>query len=49
VKDNCVFHTRLAVHKVYTKVGFCGRDRNAARATLGEGLSVSAFPRYVPV
>jgi hypothetical protein len=26
-----------------------GRDRNAARATLGEGLSVSAFPRYVPV
>jgi transposase-like protein len=26
-----------------------GRDRNAARATLGEGLSVSAFPLDVPV
>ena len=26
-----------------------GRDRNTARATLGEGLAVSAFPRYVPV
>jgi hypothetical protein len=26
-----------------------GRDRNAVRATLGEGLSVSAFPLYVPV
>ena len=25
------------------------RDRNAARATLGEGLAVSAFPLYVPV
>jgi hypothetical protein len=25
-----------------------GRDRNAARATLGLGLAVSAFPRYVP-
>jgi hypothetical protein len=28
---------------------FSGRDRNAARATLGHGLAVSAFPRYVPV
>jgi alpha-N-arabinofuranosidase len=28
----------------------CGcRDRNTARATLGIGLAVSAFPRYVPV
>jgi hypothetical protein len=26
-----------------------GRDRNTARATLGHGLAVSAFPRYVPV
>ena len=26
-----------------------GRDRGTARATLGEGLAVSAFPRYVPV
>jgi len=26
-----------------------GRDRGAARATLGEGLAVSAFPLYVPV
>ena len=26
-----------------------GRDRNAARAALGKGLAVSAFPRYVPV
>ena len=26
-----------------------GRDRNTARATLGKGLAVSAFPRYVPV
>ncbi|MGH8491257.1 MAG: hypothetical protein ACREXS_20935 [Gammaproteobacteria bacterium] len=26
-----------------------GRDRNATRATLGKGLSVSAFPLYVPV
>jgi hypothetical protein len=26
-----------------------GRDRGTARATLGEGLSVSAFPLYVPV
>ena len=26
-----------------------GRDRNAARATLGEGLAVSAFPLSVPV
>ena len=25
-----------------------GRDRNAARATLGQSLAVSAFPRYVP-
>ena len=25
------------------------RDRNAARATLGKGLAVSAFPLYVPV
>ena len=25
------------------------RDRNTARATLGKGLAVSAFPRYVPV
>jgi len=24
------------------------RDRNAARATLGKGLAVSAFPLYVP-
>jgi len=26
-----------------------GRDRNTASATLGKGLSVSAFPLYVPV
>jgi hypothetical protein len=26
-----------------------GRDRGTARATLGEGLSVSAFPRYARV
>ena len=26
-----------------------GRDRNAMRATLGKGLSVSAFPLVVPV
>jgi integrase len=26
-----------------------GRDRDTARATLGQGLAVSAFPRYVPV
>jgi hypothetical protein len=26
-----------------------GRDRDTARATLGHGLAVSAFPRYVPV
>jgi len=26
-----------------------GRDRNAARATLGNSLAVSAFPLYVPV
>jgi len=25
-----------------------GRDRDTARATLGQGLAVSAFPRYVP-
>jgi hypothetical protein len=25
------------------------RDRNTARATLGKGSAVSAFPRYVPV
>ena len=25
------------------------RDRNTARATVGKGLAVSAFPRYVPV
>jgi len=29
--------------------GIPGRDRNTARATLGQGLAVSAFPRYVPV
>ena len=31
--------------------GICvgGRDRNAARAALGKGLAVSAFPRDVPV
>ncbi len=28
---------------------YLGRDRNTARATLGKGLSVSAFPPYVPV
>ena len=26
-----------------------GRDRDTARATLSQGLAVSAFPRYVPV
>ena len=26
-----------------------GRDRDAARLTLGKGLAVSAFPLYVPV
>ncbi len=26
-----------------------GRDRTMARATLGRGLAVSAFRRYVPV
>ena len=26
-----------------------GRDRDTARATVGEGLAVSAFPLYVPV
>jgi len=26
-----------------------GRDRNTTRATLGQSLSVSAFPLYVPV
>ena len=26
-----------------------GRDRGTARATLGNGLAVSAFPLYVPV
>jgi hypothetical protein len=26
-----------------------GRDRDTARAALGQGLAVSAFPRYVPV
>ena len=26
-----------------------GRDRDTARPTLGQGLAVSAFPRYVPV
>jgi CheY-like chemotaxis protein len=26
-----------------------GWDRGTARATLGEGLAVSAFPLYVPV
>jgi CBS domain-containing protein len=32
------------------EVKYCfGRDRGTARATLGEGLSVSAFPLYVPV
>jgi hypothetical protein len=29
--------------------GCRGRDRGTARATLGEGLAVSAFPLYVPV
>ena len=29
--------------------GAYGRDRNTARATLGRGLAVSAFPLYVPV
>src|SRR5580700_11554821 len=29
--------------------GWVGRDRDTARATLGQGLAVSAFPRYVPV
>jgi hypothetical protein len=28
---------------------YLGRERNTARATLGKGLSVSAFPLYVPV
>jgi hypothetical protein len=26
-----------------------GRDRGTARASLGQGLAVSAFPLYVPV
>ena len=28
---------------------FRSRDRGTARATLGKGLAVSAFPLYVPV
>jgi ATP-dependent Clp protease ATP-binding subunit ClpX len=31
------------------KVAAPGRDRDTARATVGQGLAVSAFPRYVPV
>ena len=32
-----------------TDVQAMGRDRNTTRATLGQSLSVSAFPLYVPV
>jgi hypothetical protein len=42
----------LALHRQRRhpgKVSYRGRDRNAARAALGKGLAVSAFPRYVPV
>ena len=47
-----------ALHTMRTVREFCkagvagvhiGRDRNTARATLGQGMAVSAFPRYVPV
>jgi len=33
----------------YPRCGPRGRDRDTARATLGQGLAVSAFPRSVPV
>ena len=46
-------HRRLGRYaKRYCPVGEVferGRDRNAARATLGNSLAVSAFPLYVPV
>jgi Zn ribbon nucleic-acid-binding protein len=32
-----------------TRKPLTGRDRGTARATLGKGLAVSAFPLYVPV
>jgi hypothetical protein len=39
------------IHLDITKLGHIGSglDRGTARATLGEGLAVSAFPLYVPV
>ena len=41
----------LDMRKVWGWVGSttAGRDRDTARATLGQGLAVSAFPRSVPV
>ena len=39
------------VEKIMIENGrlLAGRDRDTARATLGQGLAVSAFPRSVPV
>src|SRR5215813_6163012 len=43
------FVTSIAAPVASGWSGCRGRDRGAARATLGEGLAVSAFPLYVPV
>jgi hypothetical protein len=39
----------LSPKQFLLEVMWAGRDRDTARATLGQGLAVSAFPRYVPV
>jgi hypothetical protein len=50
--DQCI-HTiikaQVGWHVAHFGSDDTGRDRGTARATLGEGLAVSAFPLYVPV
>jgi hypothetical protein len=42
-------YTTIDETDIFEKRTLLGRDRGTARATLGQGLAVSAFPLYVPV
>jgi Patatin-like phospholipase len=42
-------YTTIDQTDIFEKRTLLGRDRGTARATLGQGLAVSAFPLYVPV
>jgi hypothetical protein len=49
LKSMAEVHEKLeeAIRRSQPRAG--GRDRDTARAIVGQGLAVSAFPRYVPV